>query len=244
MHTVDTKEIQNFSKDADRWWDLSGPFAPLHRLNPARLGYIRAQAEKHFGLDSKNLKPFADLSILDIGCGGGLVCEPMARLGGDVTGIDADETGIKAAQSHATQSGLTINYRATSSDVLRHEKKRFDIVLALEIVEHVADVDGFVDDCVDLCKPGGLIIFSTLNRTAKSYALGIIAAEYILRWVPQGTHQWKKFLKPSELARTIRNAGGAPQDISGLTHNPLTRDFTIDPHDVAVNYFITATKAG
>lgn len=242
MNTVDRAEIQNFSKDSAHWWDIEGPFRPLHRLNPVRLGYLKEQICGHYKLDSNNLKPYAELDILDVGCGGGLVCEPMARLGGTVTGLDADENAIHVAQEHAQNGGLEIDYQATTSDTLATEGKQYDVVLALEIIEHVADIEAFVKSIVDLCKPEGLIIFSTLNRTAKSFALGIVAAEYILRWVPQGTHNWKKFVKPSELSRHLRNHGALPKDITGLAFNPLTNAFHMAPRDTDVNYFMSAKR--
>lgn len=242
MHTVDRKEIENFSKDSSQWWDEDGPFRPLHRLNPVRLSYIKDQICDKHGCAPKSLKPFKGLSLLDIGCGGGLVCEPMARLGAEVTGIDADANGIAAAVAHAALSGLAISYKCMSTDELVKAKKKYDVVLALEIVEHVADVDKFVGDCVDLCKPGGLLIFSTLNRTPKSFLLGKVAAEYILGWVPAGTHDWKKFLKPSELSRAIRHAGAEPFSTEGMVFDPLKGDFTRSKHDLSVNYFIAAEK--
>lgn len=243
MHTVDTKEIENFARDSARWWDENGPFAPLHRLNPVRLSYIKDQICTRYGGDTQNLKPFKGLSLLDIGCGGGLVCEPMARLGAAVTGIDADQNAIAAAMAHAKDGYLSIDYKAIATDDLKKSGKTFDIVLALEIVEHVADVQAFVQDCLDLCKPGGLVIFSTLNRTAKSFILGKFAAEYILRWVPVGTHTWKKFLKPSELAAAVRDAGGTVTGIDGLSFNPVKGAFERSPHDTAVNYFLAVAKA-
>ncbi len=243
MHTVDAKEIENFAKDSSRWWDEDGPFRPLHRLNHVRLGYIKDQISTRFGCDARSLKPYKGLSILDIGCGGGLVCEPMARLGGEVTGIDADANAIAVAKEHARAMGLSVDYRAESSEELLKGKKKFDVVLALEIVEHVADVDMFVRNCVDLCRPGGLIVFSTLNRTAKSFALGKVAAEYVLRWVPVGTHDWKKFLKPSELARPIRSAGGDVVNTEGMVFNAVTGEFVRSPRDLDVNYFMSAVKA-
>ena len=239
MNTVDPQEIQNFSKDAGAWWDETGPFAPLHRLNPVRLKYIKDQACARFDRDVRGFQPFKGLSVLDIGCGGGLVCEPMARMGAQVTGIDADETAIVTAQAHAKDMGLKIDYRAVTTTDL---KNKFDIVLALEVAEHVSDVDVFIRDIVGLCKPGGLIVMSTLNRTAKSFALGIVAAEYILRWVPRGTHNWKKFIKPSELARALRQEGAEPQDITGLIYKPLSQDFALSKTDTDVNYMISAVK--
>lgn len=243
MNTVDAQEIQNFSKDSSHWWDIQGPFKPLHRLNPVRLKYIKQQICAHYSLNFEDLKPYKDLKILDVGCGGGLVCEPMARLSGTVTGIDADKNAIAVATDHAQESGLDITYKATTSDALVKEGAQFDVVLALEIIEHVSDPETFIKSILDLCKPGGLVIFSTLNRTSKSFALGIVAAEYILRWVPHGTHNWKKFIKPSELSRYIRQHGGSPRDICGMTFDPLRGEFNLAPNDVDVNYFLSVAKA-
>lgn len=183
--TVDPDEIRHFARDSAHWWDSKGPFAPLHRLNPARMTYIKKQICAHYGLDFQDLKPFENLDILDIGCGGGLVCEPLARLGASVTGIDADENAVAAARTHAKQSGLAITYINGDAAGLN---QKFDVVLALEIIEHVTDITAFVGQIAARVKPGGLVIFSTLNRTARSYALGIVAAEYILRWVPRGAY--------------------------------------------------------
>lgn len=242
MNTVDAQEIQNFSKDSDHWWDSNGPFRPLHRLNSVRLSYFKQQICKHFDRDEKALDSYKGLDILDVGCGGGLVCEPMTRLGATVTGIDADENAIEVAKDHATDHGLAINYQATTSDALAQTGKKFDVVFGLEIIEHVSDHNIFIKSLTDLCKPNGLIIMSTLNRNAKSFALGIIAAEYILRWVPQGTHNWKKFVKPSELTTFLRNNSAAATDICGLAFNPLTNEFHLAPRDTDVNYLITAIK--
>lgn len=241
MHTVDAKEIGIFAKDSSHWWDVNGPFRPLHRLNPVRLSYIKEQICAHYERDTMDLKPFKGLSILDVGCGGGLICEPMARLGGNVTGIDADGNAIAVARLHAEDGGLAIDYHGISTDDLISKKQKFDVVLALEIVEHVADVDKFVEHCVDICKPGGLILFSTLNRTPKSFLLGKIAAEYVLGWVPKGTHDWKKFLKPSELSRAIRQAGGQVDNLRGMVFDPMKRDFKLSD-DVDVNYFVAVRK--
>jgi 2-polyprenyl-6-hydroxyphenyl methylase/3-demethylubiquinone-9 3-methyltransferase len=275
MTTVDAKEIETFARDSAHWWDENGPFKPLHRLNPVRLSYIKEQICAHYGRDRNSFKPFTGLSLLDIGCGGGLICEPMARLGAEVKGIDADANAVAVAKDHAAAMGLEINYRCASTETLltphpnlpplkggkafhpkssplsrredlggglKKKYKQFDIVLALEIVEHVADVDKFVDDCVDLCKPGGLIVFSTLNRTAKSLLLGKFAAEYVLRWVPQGTHDWKKFIKPSELARAVRKSGADVRNIQGMAFDPLFNQFRLS-QDIGVNYFLTAKKS-
>ena len=243
MNTADPAEIKKFSKDSPHWWDENGPFAPLHKLNPVRLGYIREQICAHYDLDRKSLKPFRKLDILDIGCGGGLVCEPMARLGAQVTGIDADEQAINTAQEHAKQSSLDITYQAVTSDDLQTENKAFDVVLALEIIEHVGNPENFVESVMALCKPGGIVIFSTLNRTAKSFALGIVAAEYILRWVPRGTHRWKTFIKPAELARSIRGHDGQVLDVTGLAFDPVKGNFRLHKHDTDVNYFLSAGRS-
>lgn len=242
MNTVNAKEIQNFSKDSAHWWDVNGPFKPLHRLNPVRLSYIKTQICKTFDRDTMSLKPYDGLDILDVGCGGGLVCEPMARLGATVTGIDADENAIHIATKHAQEQDLNIVYKATSSDVLMNEEKKYDVVLALEIIEHVDGREAFIESISRLCKPDGLIIVSTLNRTAKSYALGIVAAEYILGWVPQGTHDWKKFVKPSELNRLLKDQSITPYDMSGLAFNPLKNEFYLAPKDLDVNYFMSGRK--
>lgn len=243
MHTVDQKEIANFAKDSHQWWDENGPFRPLHRLNPIRLSYIKDRLCAHYGKDTMTFKPFTGLSVLDIGCGGGLVCEPMSRLGARATGVDADANAINTASAHAGEAGLDINYVCASTDDLIKQKKTYDVVLALEIIEHVTKPQGFVDDCAKLCKPGGIIIFSTLNRTAKSFALAKVAAEYVLGWVPAGTHDWKKFIKPSELSKMVRNAGGQVQNVEGMIYNPVTGAFKRDAHDVDVNYFLTHLKA-
>ena len=238
--SVDESEIARFARDSHRWWDENGPFRPLHRLNPVRIGYIRKQAERRFGLDAKSLQPFTGLKIADIGCGGGLACEPLARLGATVTGIDADRQAIAVASGHARQAGLSIDYRAASVEEIKRES--FDIVLALEIVEHVAERPGFIGHCARLCKPGGLVVFSTLNRTGRSFALGIVAAEYVLGWVPRGTHDWRKFIRPSELAELAAGSGLNPVDATGLVFNPLRNAFELSRRDLAVNYFLTTEK--
>lgn len=215
---------------------------PLHRLNPARMGYLKQQICSHFGRDETSFTPFKGLHMADIGCGGGLVTEPLCRLGAEVTGVDAGRENISVARQHAKQQGLNINYVATTAEKLAAEGKKFDVVTALEIVEHVAAPQLFISECCRLVKKNGLLIFSTLNRTPKSFALGIVAAEYILRWVPAGTHDWKKFLKPSELARPLEQARFEVTNISGLVYNPLNRQFSISTTDIDVNYFLTATR--
>lgn len=237
--SINKQEISNFARDAGKWWDVNGPFKPLHRLNPVRLAFIRSQLCNHFNRDQFSLTPFIGLDIIDIGCGGGLVSEPMARLGGNVTGADADSVAIDVARNHAEQSGLTIKYLNEPAENI---DQHFDAVLALEIIEHVNNPSEFVTNCAKLCKSGGIVILSTLNKTPKSYAMGIIAAEWLLRWVPAGTHQWKKFVKPAQLAQYGRNAGLTPVDISGLIFNPLKGEFTLSNTDLDVNYLMIFKK--
>lgn len=244
MQSVDKAEIENFERVADEWWDENGSFKPLHKLNPTRITYLRQQIDTHFKLDTgESYRPYKDkkLDILDIGCGGGIVCEPLARLGANVTGLDASEKNINIALSHAQKAGLDIEYFPTPAEEWLKKGKKYDVVLALEIIEHVADPAFFIETCTSLVKEDGLIIFSTLNRTAKSFALGIVAAEYILRWLPQGTHNWKKFLKPSEIAKGLRQQDFKVTDVTGLSYNPLSDQFSLAARDTDVNYFLTAT---
>ncbi len=242
--SVDPEEVASFGAQAHSWWDENGPFKPLHKLSPLRLQYIRSQICAHFTRDPASLDALKALDILDIGCGGGLVSEPLARAGAIVTGIDAAEENIAIAREHAAKTGFSpkqLSYQAVTAEaLLKTGKKRYDVVLALEIVEHVADLPFFVETAAKLVKPGGLIVFSTLNRTPRSFALGIVAAEYLLRWVPRGTHQWKKFVRPSELAGHLRAAGFSATDITGMSYNPLEDRFALNPRDIAVNYFLTA----
>lgn len=238
--SIDESEIQHFSKDSARWWEAQGPFAPLHRLNPVRLRFILdALAPDGAGGD----KPLKGIKILDIGCGGGLVCEPLARLGARVTGCDADETAIAVAQAHAREAGLEIAYQAGAAEaLLPAHQAGFDAVIALEILEHVYDRSDFIAACGQLVKPGGVVIFSTLNRTIRGFALGIVAAEHVLGWVPKGTHRWNKFVKPHELAREAREAGLDLRNQKGLIFNPLIGDFALSDRDFAVNYLISFVK--
>ena len=236
--TVDEGEIERFSRIAEEWWDPKGKFAPLHRLNPVRLGYIRDRAASHWRRDPLSGSPLAGLSLLDIGCGGGLLCEPATRLGAADTGIDAADRNIATARLQAERQGLAIDYREATAEALTAEGRQFDIVLALEIVEHVADVDLFLKSCGRLAKPGGLVFLSTLNRTAKAWALAIAGAEYMLRWLPRGTHDWRKFLKPSEVARGLRSGGVEAQEIVGVVYSPLSRAWSLDARDLDVNYML------
>lgn len=240
--TIDQQEVARFAALADEWWDPSGPFEPLHKLNPLRIEFIRDQICSHFDRDPMNAKPLQGLSILDAGCGGGLLSEPLARLGASVTGLDAAEENIAAASLHAEQMGLAIDYVCGTAESLAGQGKSFDVVLAMEIVEHVADVDLFTDACGNLVKPGGLHVCSTISRTIKSLALAKIGAEYILRWIPRGTHDWQKFLKPAEFARAIRSAGLSPDVLQGVSFDPVRRNWALTT-DLSVNYMIAATKA-
>lgn len=241
--TIDPADVERFSRIADEWWDPSGKFAPLHRLNPVRLGYIRDRAAAHWQRDALSGAPLDGLSLIDIGCGGGLLSEPMARLGARVTGIDASERNIATASVHAEGQGLAIDYRADTAEALAASGAQFDIVLSLEIVEHVADVELFLKSCGALVKPGGLLFLSTLNRTAKAWALAIAGAEYVLRWVPRGTHDWKKFLKPSEVVRGLRNGGIEAEEIVGVVYSPLSRAWSLNRNDLDVNYMLYGTRA-
>jgi len=239
--SIDAEEIKQFDDLGEQWWNESGPMAPLHKLNPVRMGYIRRVIRDHYDLPD-SIKCLQKLKIADIGCGGGLVAEPLCRMGATVTGVDAGKENIKVAAAHAKSHGLDIEYLATSVEKLAASGKKYDVVTALEIIEHVADVDVFMAALCKIVKPGGLLIMSTLNRTAKSYLLGIVAAEYILKWLPAGTHDWKKFLKPSELAAHIETHGLEVTDVRGLIYNPLSRDFSLSKSDIAVNYLLTAVK--
>ncbi len=240
--SVDPAEIRRFEAMADEWWDPTGKFKPLHRMNPVRLAYIRDRAREHFDFDAESLTPFEGLSLVDIGCGGGLLCEPMARLGADVVGVDASERNVQMARLHAESSGLAIDYRHATAEALAAAGERFDIVLNMEVVEHVADVDGFLEAAVELLKPDGLMIVATLNRTLKSYALGIVAAEYVMRWLPRGTHDWRRFLRPSEMAAVLRGAGAEVCDVTGVSYNPLSDKWGTG-RDLDVNYMLSATHA-
>lgn len=239
--TIDADEVARFSAMADEWWDPTGKFRPLHKFNPIRLGYIRDRLCAHFDRDPRSLTPLDGLTLLDVGCGGGLLSEPLARMGAIVTGIDASEKNIGTARAHAARSDVEIDYRCSTAEDLMAAGETFDIVLSLEVVEHVADVDLFLDSCTALVRDGGAMILATLNRTPKAFMFGIVGAEYVMRWLPRGTHDWKKFVRPSELSRGLRRNGVDVSDISGLSFNPLSDEWRVSG-DVSVNYILFATK--
>lgn len=240
LNTVDPSEVAKFEAMAAEWWDAGGKFKPLHMMNPVRLDYITAQIAAEFDRDLRQPLPFAGLRLLDIGCGGGLLSEPMARLGAMVVGADAAEGNIPVARLHAEQSGLTIDYRHTTAEALAAAGEQFDAVLAMEIVEHVADPQGFITTCHDLLKPGGLMVMSTLNRTTKSFLAAIIGAEWIMRWLPKGTHDWAKFIQPDALRAMIARAGLDPVDRKGFVFNPVSWQWSLSDRDLSVNY-VTAS---
>jgi 2-polyprenyl-6-hydroxyphenyl methylase/3-demethylubiquinone-9 3-methyltransferase len=243
VSSVDEAEVERFSRPAPDWWDARGPMAALHKFNPVRLGYIRDQAAKRFGRDAKKLDSLKGLRMLDIGCGGGILSEPLARLGAQMVGADPSEENIAAASAHAQDSGLAIDYRATTAEALAAAGERFDVVLAMEVVEHVTDVAGFVATCASMVKPGGLMIAATLNRTLKSFALAIVGAEYVLRWLPRGTHQWDKFVTPEELEAAIENAGLRVTGERGVIYNPFADRWQLSS-DMDVNYMLAAERQG
>lgn len=239
--TIDQEDVDRFSAMAAEWWDPAGKFKPLHKFNPVRLRYIRETVTEHFGLDVSKDKPFSGLRVLDIGCGGGLLCEPMTRMGADVVGADASEKNIEIAKIHANQSGLAIDYRATTSENLDAKGEKFDVVLNMEVVEHVSDVDLFLKSCAHMVKPGGLIFIATINRTAKARALAIFMAENVLRWLPKGTHQFEKLVKPSEIDAALDGTGVSVFKQSGVFYNPLTDDWRLSK-DMDVNYMVVAKR--
>jgi 2-polyprenyl-6-hydroxyphenyl methylase / 3-demethylubiquinone-9 3-methyltransferase len=238
--TADRDEIARFAAQSADWWDPAGGFQPLHRLNPVRLEFIRTRLCAHFGRDPKSLRPFAGLSLVDIGCGGGLIAEPMARLGFAVTGIDAAEPAIAVARDHAAASGLDIAYRVATAEELAAEGGRFDTVLALELIEHVADRDVFFAAAGALVAPGGAFIGATLNRTKRAFALAIVGAEYVLRWLPRGTHDWRRFVRPSEFVLGLRRHGLTATEMAGISYSPGA-EWKLS-EDLAVNYMLMAVQ--
>lgn len=240
--SIDPSEVAKFQAMAAEWWNPHGKFKPLHMLNPCRLDYITTQIAAEFNRDLSAPKPFEGLRLLDIGCGGGLLSEPMARLGATVTGADAAERNIPVAQIHAEQMGLDIDYRHTTAEALAEKGERYDAVLNMEVVEHVADPQAFLDTCASLLNPDGLHICSTINRNPKSYAMAIFGAEVVMRWLPRGTHEWSKFITPDELTDMLSKAGLTPVDRTGFTFNPITWDWSLSARDLSVNYVTAATK--
>jgi 2-polyprenyl-6-hydroxyphenyl methylase / 3-demethylubiquinone-9 3-methyltransferase len=239
--SVDADEVARFSALAEQWWDANGPLRPLHLLNPVRLGFIRDRAAARFGRDASRPSPLVGLNVVDIGCGGGLVAEPMTRLGAWVVAIDAAADNIGVARRHAEDSGLDIDYRHSSAEDLAAQGARFDIVLALEIIEHVADRDLFLRACGELAAPGGMVVVATLNRTLKAWVLAIAGAEYVLGWLPRGTHDWNKFVRPHEIARGLRASGLKLAEVSGVTYAPLSGEWRLS-RDTDVNYMALAVK--
>jgi len=242
--SVDPREVDKFSAMAEAWWDEEGAFKPLHQLNPLRLGFIRDQAAARFGRDPLAPRPLKGLRVLDIGCGGGLACEPLARLGATVTGIDASARNLAVAASHAAAMGLAIDYRETSAEALGESGGSWDLVLTLEILEHVADRESFLAAAAGLVAPGGLLVAATLSRTPKAFLLAVVGAEYLLRWLPRGTHDWRRFLRPSELSGALRRQGLTVSALTGVAYDPFAGRWSLAPRDLDVNYMLAATKPG
>ncbi|TBW40450.1 bifunctional 2-polyprenyl-6-hydroxyphenol methylase/3-demethylubiquinol 3-O-methyltransferase UbiG [Siculibacillus lacustris] len=240
--TVDAAEIRNFEAMADDWWDPAGRMAPLHRLNPTRLAYLKREICRAFGRDVDDSLALAGLRILDIGCGGGLVTLPLARLGADMVGVDAGAANIAAARAQAERMGVTADWRADTAEALAAAHETFDVVVAMEIVEHVADLPLFLREIAKMVRPGGLLVLATLNRTLKSFALAIVGAEYVLRWLPPGTHTWSKFVTPKELNRAVEATGLAVLDACGMVFDPLAGTWSLKAGDLDVNYLMVAER--
>jgi len=239
--SIDAAEVAKFSALAEEWWDPNGKFAPLHKFNPVRLGFIRDTAAAHFGRDPKSLRPFEGLTLLDIGCGGGLLSEPMARMGFAVTGADASERNVGTAAAHAAASGVAVKYRATSAEALLSEGLSYDVVLNMEVVEHVADLDAYLKACAGLIRPGGLMFVATLNKTLKALALAKIGAEYVLGWLPRGTHDWNRFVEPAKLRGMLEESDLNILKTQGVAFDPLAWDWRLSS-DVDVNYMMVASR--
>ena len=242
VSTIDAGEVAKFQAMAAEWWDPNGKFKPLHMLNPCRLDYITSQIAAEFDRDLSDPLPFEGLRILDIGCGGGLLSEPMARLGATVVGADAAERNIPVAQVHAEEQGLDIDYRHTTAEDLAAAGERFDVVLNMEVVEHVSDPLAYLTACHDLLKPGGLMTCSTINRNPKSFMMAIVGAEHVMRWLPKGTHEWSKFITPDELYDLLRQAGMDPVDRKGFVFNPVTWSWRLSDRDLSVNYVTASVR--
>ncbi|WDR01385.1 bifunctional 2-polyprenyl-6-hydroxyphenol methylase/3-demethylubiquinol 3-O-methyltransferase UbiG [Devosia algicola] len=239
--TINEAEVAKFTAMAEEWWDPTGKFKPLHKFSPVRLGYIREHALRHFDRDGATMRPLEGLRVLDVGCGGGLLCEPLSRLGASVTGIDASERNIKIATRHAELSGVEVNYQTTTSEALVATGTQFDIVLNMEVVEHVDNVPLYMKSCADLVAPGGLMLTATLNRTARAFALAIVGAEYVLGWLPKGTHDWHKFLTPDEIRVLLTRNGLDITAETGVVYHPLADEWR-KSRDMAINYMIMAQK--
>jgi 2-polyprenyl-6-hydroxyphenyl methylase/3-demethylubiquinone-9 3-methyltransferase len=240
--TIDNNEISKFQAMANEWWDPNGKFKPLHMLNPCRLQYIVDQIAVHFDLNLTKKKPFRGLSLLDIGCGGGLLSEPMARMGANVLGADAADKNLPIAEAHAKQSNLVIDYRHTTVEELVEKSKRFDVILNMEVIEHVANPSSYLDACSQLLKPNGLMICSTINRNVKSYLNAIIGAEYIMRWLPKGTHDWSKFITPDEISSLLEESGLRLIDKKGFSFDKIYWRWSISNKDLSINYVTTSVK--
>jgi 2-polyprenyl-6-hydroxyphenyl methylase/3-demethylubiquinone-9 3-methyltransferase len=240
--TVDQAETAKFAAMAEEWWDPDGKFAPLHKLNPVRLEFLRDRICTHFGRDPMATRPLDGLKLADIGCGGGLLSEPLSRLGATVTGIDAEEKNLRIAATHAETVGVGVDYRCDTVEAMAARGEAFDVVLNMEVVEHVADVELFLGASAALVNPGGIMFLATLNRTLKAFGLAIVGAEYIMGWLPRGTHDWNKFVRPSELAAPLRRAGLEMTEVTGVAFNPLKDRWSLAPKDLDVNYMAVTVR--